>query len=57
MHNSSKLICQYQGADVFAFTLRNSQEMTVVLSNYGGIIQSIRVPDKAGNAGRCGIGI
>lgn len=50
MHNSSKLICQYQGADVFTFTLRNSLGMTVLLSNYGGIIQSIIVPNKAGNA-------
>jgi aldose 1-epimerase len=49
MQNSSKLICQYQGADVFTFTLRNSQGMTVTLSNYGGIIQSIQVPDKTGN--------
>jgi aldose 1-epimerase len=49
MHNSSKFICQYQGANVFIFTLRNSQGMTVSVSNYGGIIQSIQVPDKTGN--------
>jgi aldose 1-epimerase len=49
MHNSSKLICQHQGADVFIFTLRNSQGMTVTLSNYGGIIHSIQVPDRTGN--------
>jgi aldose 1-epimerase len=50
MKLTSTLVCQHQGADVFTFTLRNSQGMTVVLSNYGGIIQSIIVPNKAGNA-------
>jgi len=48
MHNSSKLICQHQGADVFCFTLSNEKGMKVTLSNYGGIIQSIIVPNKAG---------
>jgi aldose 1-epimerase len=50
MKLTSTLVCQHQGADVFTFTLRNSQGMTVVLSNYGGIIQSIIVPNKAGKA-------
>jgi len=50
MKLTSTLVCQHQGADVFTFTLRNSQGMTLVLSNYGGIIQSIIVPNKAGKA-------
>lgn len=37
--------------DVFLFTLRNSQGMMVKITNYGGIITSLFVPDKAGRMG------
>ncbi|MFM6954871.1 MAG: aldose epimerase family protein [Sphingobacteriaceae bacterium] len=49
MHTTSTFICQHQGRDVFVFTLRNSQGMTIDLTNYGGIIQAIKVPNKEGN--------
>jgi aldose 1-epimerase len=49
MKLTSTLVCQHQGADVFCFTLSNEKGMHVTLSNYGGIIQSIQVPDKTGN--------
>ncbi len=50
MKLTSKLVCQHQGADVFCFTLSNEKGMHVILSNYGGIIQSIIVPNKVGKA-------
>ena len=49
MKLTSTLVCRHQGADVFCFTLSNEKGMHVTLSNYGGIIQSIQVPDKTGN--------
>lgn len=36
------------GEEVHAYTLSNSKGMTVVALNYGGIIQSMLVPDKDG---------
>jgi aldose 1-epimerase len=36
------------GADVFLFTLSNASGMTATITNYGGIITSLRVPDKKG---------
>src|SRR5712692_4507225 len=36
------------GAGVDLFTLTNSQGMEVKITNYGGIITSIKVPDKDG---------
>ncbi len=47
MKLTSTLVCRHQGADVFCFTLSNEKGMYVTLSNYGGIIQSIIVPNKA----------
>jgi hypothetical protein len=37
------------GAPVYLFDLESPQGMRVVVSNYGGIIQSLVVPDKNGN--------
>jgi aldose 1-epimerase len=39
------------GAPVMLYTLRNKNGMTVRIMNYGGIIQSIMVPDKNGKFG------
>ena len=50
MKLTSTLVCRHQGADVFCFTLSNEKGMHVTLSNYGGIIQSIIVPNKVGKA-------
>jgi aldose 1-epimerase len=36
------------GAEVFLFTLANDRGMTATITNYGGIVTSLRVPDKAG---------
>ena len=36
------------GREVYSFTLRNKNGMTVSAINYGGIITSICVPDKSG---------
>jgi aldose 1-epimerase len=37
------------GTPVDIFTLKNSKGMTAEITNYGGIIVSLRVPDKNGN--------
>jgi len=37
--------------EVFIYTLRNSSGVTVKITNYGGIITSIVVPDKSGKMG------
>ena len=39
------------GAEVDLFTLRNAQGVEVKITNYGGIITSIKVPDKDGKLG------
>ncbi|MFT4031015.1 MAG: aldose epimerase family protein [Siphonobacter sp.] len=39
------------GQAVDLYTLRNKEGMTVKITNYGGIITSIEVPDKEGNMG------
>lgn len=36
------------GREVFIFTLQNDEQMTVKITNFGGIVTSIRVPDKNG---------
>jgi aldose 1-epimerase len=36
------------GKEVFLFTLSNNRNMTVKLTNYGGIVTSITTPDKSG---------
>jgi len=37
------------GTPVFEYTLTNAKNMTVGVLNYGGIITSIKVPDRSGN--------
>ena len=37
-----------EGEDIFSFTFGNKQGTEIVILNYGGIVQSIRVPDAAG---------
>jgi len=39
------------GAPVWLYTLRNTNGVEARIMNYGGIIQSLRVPDKNGNLG------
>ena len=39
------------GAEIYQYTLSNSNNMTVKIINYGGIVRSILVPDKYGNVG------
>ena len=38
-----------QGEEVMAYTLSNSKGASVTVLNYGGIIQSLKVPDSKGN--------
>ncbi|MFA6979532.1 MAG: aldose epimerase family protein [Ignavibacteriaceae bacterium] len=38
-----------QGTEVFLYTLKNHNKVSVSITNYGGIITSIKVPDKNGN--------
>jgi aldose 1-epimerase len=44
------------GQPVDLYTLTNSHRMRVRISNYGGIIQSIRVPDRRGRMGNVALG-
>jgi aldose 1-epimerase len=44
------------GTPVDLYTLTNSNGMTVKISNYGGIIQSIWVPDRRGRLGNVALG-
>ncbi|HQD50114.1 MAG TPA: galactose-1-epimerase, partial [Defluviitaleaceae bacterium] len=37
------------GVEAFLFKLTNSKGMEVGITNYGAILVSIKVPDKAGN--------
>ena len=37
------------GTEVFLYTLKNHNNVSVSITNYGGIITSIKVPDKNGN--------
>jgi aldose 1-epimerase len=39
------------GAPVWLYTLRNKQGMEALILNYGGIIQSLQVPDRNGKIG------
>jgi aldose 1-epimerase len=41
---------QADGADVYRYTLDNGHGMRVRILNYGGIIQSIETPDRAGRS-------
>jgi aldose 1-epimerase len=41
---------------VYLYTLSNGRRMTVEITNYGGIVQSIRVPDRAGRVENVALG-
>jgi len=44
------------GQSVNLYTLKNSHGMTVTITNYGGIVQSIDVPDRHGNVANVALG-
>src|SRR6185312_1710201 len=44
------------GQAVDLYTLRNSNGMTVTITNYGGVVQSIRVPDRTGGTKNVALG-
>jgi aldose 1-epimerase len=44
------------GQAVDLYTLRNSNGMTVKITNYGGVVQSIRVPDRNGGTKNVALG-
>lgn len=39
------------GKDVYLFTLRNTKGAQALISNYGGIVTSLKVPDRSGKLG------
>jgi aldose 1-epimerase len=41
---------------VYLYTLSNGRKMTVEITNYGGIVQSIRVPDRSGRVENVALG-
>lgn len=45
----SQILFTYLNKDIYNVTLKNDNGMTVRLSNYGGLIQSITLPDHYGN--------
>jgi len=45
----SEVIGQFENQDVKMYTMSNSSGMEIQLMNYGGIISSIKVPDRSGN--------
>jgi len=45
MNNVKKLWGEIEGANVYLFTLTNKNNMSVKISNFGGIITSIIIPD------------
>jgi aldose 1-epimerase len=44
------------GQPVTLFTLKNGHRMTVEISNYGGVVQSIWVPDRSGHVRNVALG-
>ncbi|MBM3404659.1 MAG: hypothetical protein FJY10_07190 [Bacteroidetes bacterium] len=42
---------QVDGQDIQLFTLKNPSGMTVYVTNYGGIVTQLWVPDRNGNPG------
>src|ERR1044071_3734152 len=44
------------GQTVYAYTLRNSKGAEARILNYGGILQSLKMPDKNGNLGDVALG-
>ena len=47
--SQSEVLFSYLNKDIYTITLENDQGMKVCLSNYGGLIQSIILPDRFGN--------
>lgn len=47
--SQSEILFKHLGKDIYTIDLENDQGMKVCLSNYGGIIQSIVLPDRYGN--------
>lgn len=47
--SQSEVLFSYLNKDIYSITLENDQGMKVSLSNYGGLIQSIILPDRFGN--------
>ena len=45
-----------KGDSVFAYTLQNDKGMAVTILNYGGVIQSIKAPDKNGEVADVALG-
>ncbi|MCB2219106.1 MAG: galactose mutarotase [Bacteroidetes bacterium] len=48
MEIKKELFGNIDGKDVYLFTMENSKGMQVQITNYGGIVTSIKVPDKNG---------
>jgi aldose 1-epimerase len=46
-----ELYGQLNGSDVYLYTLSNHQGMQVQITNFGGIITTLKVPDYSGNLG------
>lgn len=44
----SDTLFKYQGEDIYLFTLKNKNGLTVSISNFGAIVQSFKVPNKEG---------
>ncbi len=48
MNVTKEVFGKVEGKDVYLYTLSNNEGMTVKITNYGGIVTSIDVPDKNG---------
>ena len=51
MNISKSPFGQVQGQDVDLFTMENDNGVTVKITNYGGIVTSVVIPDRDGNRG------
>jgi aldose 1-epimerase len=56
MDITKKTFGKTDGKDVFLYTLTNANGMQVKITNYGGIVTSIIVPDKNGKMGDVALG-
>ena len=48
MNIAKELFGKYLNQDIYKYTLKNANRMSVVLSNFGATIININVPDKNG---------
>ena len=46
---TKKLFDKFEGRDIIAYTMTNATKSSVTILNYGGIINSLVVPDREGN--------